>query len=215
VREAADVTLGGQVAPDPHESALWQYATKPHYYDVKGTPEQIAQLNWRIAQARAKLTASHKQYGDAADDRLERDDKAAYNLYVKYEPLEREDLDLLKSRVDRATGGALLQKAEKSATGGLIGVGSIVLPVTAAATGPTLPARRPMTLTRSPELARVTLEPAAAPATAGANRGVLGPGPVAGGGAAQPSPVTSLLSTSPPRVAAAQYQGVAGTPSPL
>lgn len=128
-KEAANVTLGGQVARDPHESALLQYAQKPHYYGIssKLPPEEIARKNWEVDQARAKMTAYRKQYGDAAEDRLMRDDKAAYNLAFKYEPIEKETIDALKAKVDKATGGALSQKAKQAETGGLVGVGSTVL----------------------------------------------------------------------------------------
>jgi hypothetical protein len=74
--------LGGQVPRDPHESALWQFATKSQYYGIssKMPPEQVARMNWEISQARAKLAAYNKQYGDAGEARLATEDKAAFNL---------------------------------------------------------------------------------------------------------------------------------------
>jgi hypothetical protein len=154
-KEAANISLAGQVARDPHESALMQWAETPHYYGVssKLPPEQIARTNWEIAQARAKLADYRKQYGpDQGEARLAKDDKTAYNLTLKYEPIETEVLAALKAKIDKATGGALLQKAQQAATGGLVGVGSTTLPVaaTAAATPPpALPTSPPMFAARA------------------------------------------------------------------
>jgi hypothetical protein len=153
-KEAANISLAGQVARDPHESALLQWAETPHYYGVSSRlpPEQIARMNWEIAQARAKLADYNKRYPNDGEARLARDDKAAYQLTLKYEPIEKEVLDAKKKAIDRATGGQLLQTAGQAATGGLVGVGSTTLPVTAAAAAtppPALPTTPPVLAPRA------------------------------------------------------------------
>jgi hypothetical protein len=186
-REAANVTLGGQVARDPHESALWQFATKPQYYGLssKLPPEQVARMNWEIGQARAKLAAYNKQHGDAGEARLATEDKAAFNLTLKYEPVEREVLDELKARIDKATGGALTQKAAKASAGGLVGVGSTTLPAASAA------AAQPGAVAPQQSLFASSALPTSPPRLA-----VAAPGSVIQGGAAAPG---ALLPQAPPR----------------
>jgi hypothetical protein len=127
-KEASNYTLGGEVARSPHESALYLYATKPHYYDMKGTPEQIARKNWEVDQARTRLSEYKKRYPNDGEARFERDDPKAYNLTLRYQPLDVEEIKALKARIDKQTGGQLTQKAQKAETGGLVGAGSRVLP---------------------------------------------------------------------------------------
>jgi zeta toxin len=130
-KEASNITLGGQVARSPHESALWQYATEPHYYGVRGTPEEIARQNWEISQAYAKRAEYARRYPNNFENRLRQDDPDAARLINRYEPLEQERLKALKNRVDRATGGAYFEESKQAGAGGLVGVGSTVLPARA------------------------------------------------------------------------------------
>lgn len=126
---AADITLGGQVARSPHESALLQWSQKSHYYDMpRGTPDEVARKNWEIDQAYAKLRDYRRQFGEQGDDRFEREDPKAYNLTRRYQLRPKEELDAMKASIDKATGGALSQKAKQAETGGLVGVGSTTLP---------------------------------------------------------------------------------------
>lgn len=127
-KEASNVTLAGQVARSPHESALYQYATKAHYTGVSGTPEEIARKNWEISQAYAKLAEYKQKWPSSYEDRLRKDDAHAFNLTERHEQKDKETLDELKKKVDKATGGAYFDKAKQAETGGLIGAGSRVLP---------------------------------------------------------------------------------------
>jgi len=127
-QQASNLTLGNQVARSPHEAALLQWAQTPQYAGVSSrlSPDQIARANWEIEQAKAKLSEYTKRYGDSGENRLQRDDPVAYRLSQR-DRLDKEILDRLKLRIDKATGGALSQTAETAAAGGLVGVGSTVL----------------------------------------------------------------------------------------
>jgi hypothetical protein len=127
-RDAANITLSGQVARSPHESALMQWAQVPQYAGVSSRlpPEQIARANWEIEQARSKLSDYRKQYGEQAENRLRRDDPTAYRLSQR-DRIDKEVLDRKKKAIDKATGGAFSQTADTAASGGLVGVGGTVL----------------------------------------------------------------------------------------
>ena len=127
-KEASNITLGGQVARDPHQSALWLYATKPHYEDVRGTPEAIARKNWEIDQARAKLAAYKQRWPDDGEDRLQREDARAYNLADRSVPLDSEEIKELKKRIDKQTAGAYSNTKGDAEKAGLVGAGARVLP---------------------------------------------------------------------------------------
>src|ERR1051326_7842315 len=127
--EATKITLGGSVARDPHESALWQWASTPQFAGIssKLPPEEIARQNWEISQARQKLSEYRKVYGDRAEGQLRRDDPQAFKLSQR-DRLDTEVLNRKRAVIDRSTGGALTESADKAAAGGLVGVGATVLP---------------------------------------------------------------------------------------
>ena len=114
-KEATNITLAGDVARSPHESALMQWAQTPQYYGIstKDGPEAVARKNWEISQAKAKRAAYRKEYGEMGDQHMGRDDPAAYRL-AQREAIDKQTLDTMKYRIDKATGGALTE-AEKSA----------------------------------------------------------------------------------------------------
>src|SRR5207244_6174603 len=104
----AKITLGSQVARSPHESALLQFAQMPQFSGINSrlSPDQIARANWEIENAKSKLAEYTKQYKDAAENRLQRDDPVAYRLSQR-DRLDKEILDRMRARIDKATAGAL------------------------------------------------------------------------------------------------------------
>jgi hypothetical protein len=127
-REASNISLSNQVERSPHESALLLWAQTPQYYGVHGTPDEIARQNWEIEQAKSKLSAYNTQYGQQGENRLRREDPNAYKLATQRRKLTTAELDRKKKAIDKATGGALSDKAETAAAGGLVGVGSTTAP---------------------------------------------------------------------------------------
>src|SRR5207253_7844294 len=97
-----------RVANDPHRNAQLLWDEIPHFYGISSRlpPERIAQLNEQITAARSTLTAYRKQYGDAGEARMGKEDKAAYSLVMKYEPIEAEALQSMQKALDRKVGGA-------------------------------------------------------------------------------------------------------------
>jgi hypothetical protein len=122
----ADIQLGSQVARSPHENALMQWAQTPQYYGVKGTPQQIAEQNWRISEAKQKLSDYKQQYGSRAAGMLYKEDKEAYKLSQR-RGYSSQILDVRKKRLDQQLGGALLKAEDSAAAGGLVGAGSTVI----------------------------------------------------------------------------------------
>ena len=124
----AKITLGSQVARSPHESALLQFAQMPQFSGINSrlSPDQIARANWEIENAKSKLAEYTKQYKDAAENRLQRDDPVAYRLSQR-DRLDKELLDRMRARIDKATAGALSRTDQQAAAGGLVGAGSTVV----------------------------------------------------------------------------------------
>jgi hypothetical protein len=122
--ELADLRLGDQLERDPRHKALLSWASVPHYEGMKGTPEQMREKNFEIAQAKAKLAEYRQKYKDPdlADAHLLKDDRKAF-FASQLPPMDSNYLRLKKAVVDKVFGGALTQ-AEKE---GLIGSGNTVI----------------------------------------------------------------------------------------
>jgi hypothetical protein len=122
--QAANIDLGGNIARDPHNTALLQWQQTPHYAGVSGSPDQIARMNFQIAEAKVKLAEYTRVLGQGKGEmRMRLDDPAAFRLAQR----DRRDSDVLKrlkASIDAASGGALSKTSDTSAAGGLIGAGS-------------------------------------------------------------------------------------------
>lgn len=126
-RDIADMQLA-DVARDPHHQALREWAQTPHFIGVRGSPEEIQQQNFVIAEAKAKFSAYKEAYGEGkARSHLKADDPAAYKLINKT-AVNSAKLEKLKKAIDERYGGALSRDEEKAAAAGLVGVGQTVLP---------------------------------------------------------------------------------------
>ena len=126
-RKAANIDLGGNIARDPHNTALLQWQQTPQYRNVTGTPQQIAEQNLQIAEAKTKLAQYTKALGPSRGEmRMRIDDPAGFKL-TQRDRVDTERLNKLKAAIDAATGGALTNTSNTAAAGGLVGAGTDVL----------------------------------------------------------------------------------------
>jgi hypothetical protein len=109
-----------------------------------------------LVEAKAKLSEYRKAFADQAENRLRHDDPQAYRVSQR-DSLDPEVLARLRTRIDKATGGALTQSAETAAAGGLVGLGSTTLPMSVAqAPLPASPPRAQAVTAVAPASAAVT-----------------------------------------------------------
>jgi hypothetical protein len=117
---AAAIPSADIATRDPQHQATDLYDSVPHYIGVSGTPEQIRAQNLAISEAKAKLNAYKKKYGDVGGDVvLRKDDPQSYLLTMRQD-VPPEIMKIFYNRIDNQTGGALSQASAK----GLVGTSS-------------------------------------------------------------------------------------------
>ena len=103
-REIGNIKLGDRVGRDPKARAVLEWARTPHFVGVSGTAEEIADKNFRIAQAKALLREYQQQYGpELGEAMLVQNDRKAFNLALTPD-LPSPILNMKKAALERALG---------------------------------------------------------------------------------------------------------------